>query len=213
MSDTTRTPEAVTIGAALSAPFPAVDVKWKAQAVKGNKALAVAFLDARLIQDRLDSVVGFENWRDSYQLLPDGSVRCRLSVRIGGRWVTKEDAGNPGKQADGGDRIKASYSNALKRAAVKFGIGRYLYKLPPAWVDYDPAKKQIVRPPQLPEWALPPKPALKPTPEDEHRARLTAAKTLSELEAVWFTVPKSLQPSLAPIKDARKTAVMQAVRV
>ncbi|MGH7226293.1 MAG: Rad52/Rad22 family DNA repair protein, partial [Gemmataceae bacterium] len=44
---------------------------------------------------------------------------------------------------------------ALKRAAVKFGIGRYLYRLPSQWVDYDPQKRQFARTPTLPPSALP----------------------------------------------------------
>jgi hypothetical protein len=38
---------------------------------------------------------------------------------------------------------------------VKFGVGRYLYRLPAQWVDYDPHKRQFVKPPQLPKAALP----------------------------------------------------------
>lgn len=219
MSETTRTPEAVTIGEALAAPFPPAEVKWKAQTVKGNRALAVAFIDARLIQDRLDEVLGVENWEDGYEVLPDGSVVCTLRCNIGGRWISKTDVGSPSDQPDGGDRLKAAFSDALKRAAVKFGVGRYLYRLPAAWVDYDPARKQIVQPPQLPAWARPksaepvrqpaPAPAPKPAPEDEYRTRLAVAKTLAELEAAWLAIPRSLQALLAPVKNERKTAVAQ----
>ncbi len=46
----------------------------------------------------------------------------------------------------------------LKRAAVKFGVGRYLYRLPSQWVDYDPQKRQFVRTPKLPPAALPRRP-------------------------------------------------------
>ena len=58
-------------------------------------------------------------------MLTDDCVVCRLFVRIGGDWVGKEDVGSPSEQPDDGDKRKASYSDALKRAAVKFGIGRY----------------------------------------------------------------------------------------
>ncbi len=75
---------------------------------------------------------------------------------MGGDWLTKVDVGGPSDQTDGGDRIKAAFSDALKRAAVKFGIGRYLYRLPQFWCDYDPRIKKIVKLPQLPAWALPP---------------------------------------------------------
>jgi hypothetical protein len=54
------------------------------------------------------------------------------------------------------DPLKGGVSDALKRAAVKFGVGRYLYKLGQTWVDLD--NNRIPRgwkPPQLPAWALP----------------------------------------------------------
>jgi hypothetical protein len=143
------------IAAALAAPFEPKEVKWKAQTVKNNRALAVAFVDARLVQDRLDEVLGVDGWQDLYDLVPDGSVVCRLRVRFGEKWVTKTDVGSTSEQPDAGDRLKAAFSDALKRAAVKFGIGRYLYRLPAQWVDYDPVKKQIVQPPQLPAFAIP----------------------------------------------------------
>jgi hypothetical protein len=129
--------------------------------VKNNRALAMAYIDARLIQDRLDEVLGVENWQDKYDILPDGSVMCRLRVRLGGRWITKSDVGSPSEQPDSGDRLKAAFSDALKRAAVKFGIGRYLYRLSAQWVDYDPVKKQLTQLPQLPAFALP-KPKVQP---------------------------------------------------
>ena len=49
--------------------------------------------------------------------------------------------------------MKAAFSDALKRAAVKFGVGRYLYRLPAQWLDYDSQKRQFARPPTLPDWA------------------------------------------------------------
>src|SRR5262249_44867130 len=61
----------------------------------------------------------------------------------------------------------AAFSDALKRAAVKFGVGRYLYRLPQQWCDYDPQKRRFVKEPALPESALPKpkKPAPKPEPK------------------------------------------------
>jgi hypothetical protein len=150
-----RDPLVRALTAALAAPFEPKDVKFKPQMVKGTRCLAMAYIDARLIQDRLDDVLGAENWEDAFKLLPDGSVMCRLRLKLGDRWITKTDVGSPSEQPDSGDRLKAAVSDALKRAAVKFGIGRYLYRLPAAWVDYDPVKKQIVQPPQLPSFAIP----------------------------------------------------------
>jgi hypothetical protein len=139
----------------LSAPFDPKDVKFKPQVVQGNRALALAYVDARVIQDRLDEVLGVEGWQDEYECLPDGTVVCRLRLRLGDTWVTKMDVGGPSEQPDGGDRMKAAFSDALKRAAVKFGVGRYLYRLAAQWVDYDPVKRQFARTPTLPPFAIP----------------------------------------------------------
>src|SRR5204862_948337 len=135
---------------ALSAPFDPREVRFKPAVVSGNRALALAYVDARVIQDRLDDVLGVTGWQDEYECLPDGSVVCRLRLRLGDEWITKMDVGGPSEQPDGGDRMKAAFSDALKRAAVKFGVGRYLYRLPSQWVDYDPLKRQFARTPTLP---------------------------------------------------------------
>lgn len=131
---------------ALAAPFHPSEVKHKPAVVKGNRALALHYVDARTIMERLDAVVGVAGWRDEYEFLPDGSCLCRLSLRIGDEWITKTDVGGESEQKDEGDRHKAAVSDALKRAAVKFGVGRYLYRLPNQWTDYDPASKTLRMP-------------------------------------------------------------------
>ena len=148
-------PSAKDVQEALAAFFDPKDVKFKPQMVKQNRALAMAYIDARLVMDRLDAAVGVGGWRTEYRELSGHSVECRLSLLIGGQWVTKADVGSPSEQPDEGDRMKAAYSDALKRAAVQFGIGRYLYRLPAQWRDYDPAKKQFAKPPAVPAWAVP----------------------------------------------------------
>jgi hypothetical protein len=139
----------------LAMPFAADEVKWKPQAVKGNRALAVCYIDARLVMDRLDEVFGVGGWKDEYTPLNNGAVLCQLSAKVGGEWVSRQDVGSESEQPDEHDRCKAAFSDALKRAAVKFGIGRYLYRLGHQWCDYDPVKKQFAGRPQLPKWALP----------------------------------------------------------
>jgi hypothetical protein len=194
-----RDPQLQALAAALSAPFDPKDVKFKPQMVKNNRCLAMAYIDARLIQDRLDEVLGVENWQDQYDMLTDGSVMCRLRVKLGGRWITKTDVGSPSEQPDSGDRLKAAFSDALKRAAVKFGIGRYLYRLAAQWVDYDPVKKQIMQPPQLPAFALPKRKAVKPMPEarkDEEAKpapRVEVGKSIHALPATGAELHRRLQ--------------------
>jgi len=140
---------------ALAEPFERDEVKFKPQSVKGNRALALAYVDVRVIQDRLDDVLGVDGWQDEYSVLTDMSVVCKLRLKIGKRWITRMDVGSQSEQPDGGDRMKAAFSDALKRAAVKFGMGRYLYRLSAQWVDYDPVKKVFPTPPKLPPFALP----------------------------------------------------------
>lgn len=139
----------------LAKPFDPSLVRFKPAVVSGNRALALAYVDARAIQDRLDNVLSPVNWQDDYEAMPDGSVICRLRIRVEGEWITKTDVGSPSEQPDSGDRMKAAFSDALKRAAVKFGIGRYLYRFPAQWLDYDPQRRQFLRQPRLPDFAIP----------------------------------------------------------
>ena len=59
---------------AFARPFNPAAVKWKPSVVRQNRALALAYIDARLVMERLDRVVHIDGWRDEYTLLPDGSV-------------------------------------------------------------------------------------------------------------------------------------------
>jgi hypothetical protein len=128
-------------------------VRFKPGAVSGSRALAVPYVTARDVMDRLDRVLGPAGWTVRYSPLEGGNVVCTLAVRLAGEWVEKSDVGGPSGQPDEGDRVKAAFSDALKRAAVAWGVGRYLYRLPQQWCDYDPRKRQWVRPPSLPQAA------------------------------------------------------------
>ena len=151
----------------LQAPFPAHLVGWKPQSFTKDRsrALLLAYVDARDVQDRLDRVCGIGGWRTEYVQVGPHSVECRLSLRLGDEWVTKADVGSTSDQPDEGDRLKAAYSDGFKRAAVAWGIGRYLYRLDAVWADYDPVKKKFTGTPDLPAWA---KPAPKAAPKPAH---------------------------------------------
>jgi hypothetical protein len=136
-----------------------------------------------VIQDRLDDVLGVSGWQDEYECLPDGSVVCRLHLRLGDEWITKMDVGGQSEQPDEGDRKKAAFSDALKRTAVKFGIGRYLYRLPSQWCDYDPQKKQFTRTPALPPTILPPKPGALPSPPSKREAKALPSEPTTQSRA------------------------------
>jgi len=141
--------------ARLSAPFHPDDIEWRAGATNSDKtkALALAYITSRAVMDRLDEVVGPENWRDEYKPGPAGGVVCGLSLRIDAEWVAKWD----GAENTEFEAIKGGLSDAFKRAGYKWGIGRYLYRLESVWVPCELRGKTVVlkNTPTLPAWALP----------------------------------------------------------
>jgi hypothetical protein len=147
--------DAQRITQALSAPFAVADVRFRPSHVADKQALAVPYVDVRAVMDRLDQVLGVDGWQDEYTVLPGGSVMCRLRARVGEAWVVKADVGARSEQPDAGDRDKAAFSDALKRAAVKFGVGRYLYRVPGQWVEWDAPRRRFAKRPALPPWAVP----------------------------------------------------------
>jgi hypothetical protein len=109
--------------AALAAPFSAQETRVRTQANR-----QVQYITARTAMNRLDSILGPENWWDEYTP-GENSVLCRLTVRLpDGTTLTKADAGGYAGMPDQGDDDKSGFSDAFKRAAVKFGVGRYLYR-------------------------------------------------------------------------------------
>src|SRR4051794_27781588 len=123
--------------AALAAPFDGHEVKIRSS--QGGRQLH--YITARTAMNRLDSVLGPENWWDEFLPL-ENSVICKLTLRLpDGSTVTKADAGGYAGMADSGDDDKSGFSDAFKRAAAKFGIARYLYREGvPAFVrDREPA--------------------------------------------------------------------------
>ena len=155
----------------LAEPFPAEDIEWRIQSsgMSGGDpwARVLAYVTARAIMNRLDEVVGPENWKASYTHLASG-VMCHLSIRIEREtdmyWVEKSD----GAAETAVEAFKGGISSALKRAGAVWGIGRYLYKLESGFAECDKDAKRFPnygktkdgiafswRAPELPEWALP----------------------------------------------------------
>lgn len=104
----------------LTRPFDQLEVKWRL----GGRSMALAYIDARVVMDRLDDVCGPENWQTSH-ICADGKTICRIGIKIGDEWIWKSDgAGDTKIEAD-----KGAVSDSIKRAAVNWGIGRYLYQV------------------------------------------------------------------------------------
>lgn len=141
----------------LREPFAASDIEWKPGAVTRDKkkALAMAYLTNRAIQDRLDDVCGPANWKNTFKAGPDGGVLCGIAVNVTGdplapHWVVKWD----GAENTEFESVKGGLSGAMKRAAVQWGIGRYLYDLPSVWVPLD-ERGRFAEAPRIPPAFLP----------------------------------------------------------
>jgi hypothetical protein len=119
----TKYPE---IFAALAAPFDSHEIKVKT--VTGRQ---MHYITARTAMNRLDTVLGPECWSNETVPLCDGtnSYLCKLTITLpGGETVTKAAIGGGGKPEEAGGKPKAGDSDSFKRAAVLFGVARYLYR-------------------------------------------------------------------------------------
>ncbi len=135
------------IGAQLRAPFDptAVDFRPQGNPNSSGKAQAVCYIDARVVADRLDAVVGPGAWSFHYEplIVEKGEIQlAKGALTIHG--ITKEDVGDGSNFATS----KGCVSDALKRAAVLWGVGRYLYEIESEWVTLDQHKRipdEVVR--------------------------------------------------------------------
>ena len=126
----------------LAKPFAAAAIKWRVGSTTQDKkrGLALAYIDARDVMQRLDDVVGVVNWQDEYVDSPSGRVFCKLSILVDGNWICKSDAAGDTDVAG----LKGGVSDAFKRAAVKWGIGRDLYSMKSQWVEIVPRGRSFV---------------------------------------------------------------------
>lgn len=123
---------------ALGKPFAAKDVSWRLQYVDKDKlqGFAVPYLDARAISERLDSVVSQLRWKDSYtpwhSVDKKSSQLCTIFIYDDElkEWIGKTD----GAENSDIEPVKGGLSDAFKRAAVKWNIGRYMYSFEAVWV-------------------------------------------------------------------------------
>lgn len=157
---------------ALQKPFPAEDIEWRVQrAVRtqyGDKAMVLAYVTNRAIMERLDQVFGVAGWKNDYEEWRDKGVKCNISCKVDGEWVSKSD----GADTTDIEATKGGFSASMKRAAVQWGIGRYLYNLTENKVDVNPKGQNYINSkikaqgkdewikgywntPILPAWALP----------------------------------------------------------
>ena len=153
----------------LDEPFATEDIEWRIQQAgkRGETVWAkvLAYVTNRAIMKRLDEVCGKAGWRNEYRDIPNnGGVECGISIKVDGEWITKWDAAENTQV----EAVKGGRSGAMKRAAVQWGIGRYLYLLDEGFATVSKERRQgysyakskeagifYWAPPQLPQWALP----------------------------------------------------------
>lgn len=137
----------------LAEPFPPEKVEYRIGATTRDKkkGMALAYIDARDVMDRLDEVCGPENWQRRYSHAHNKTI-CEIGIRVDD-WVWKADgAGDTDVEAE-----KGAISTAFKRAAVNWGIGRYLYDMGSPWVDIEEKGNSHVFTKQSLEWLRSPK--------------------------------------------------------
>lgn len=132
---------------ALAAPFPPDRISWRVGSTTQDKSkgMALAYIDARDVMGRLDAVCGPSGWQATYPHA-NGKTVCSIGVKCDDEWVWKADgAGDTDYEAE-----KGALSDSFKRAAVRWGIGRYLYDLPSPWVEIDARGRSfVIREPEL----------------------------------------------------------------
>jgi hypothetical protein len=128
--------------AELAAPFADSQISWRVGSTTQDKTkgMALAYIDARDVMGRLDEVCGVNGWQDRYDNAGNGKTCCAIGIRIDGEWIWKSDgAGDTDFEAD-----KGAFSDSFKRAAVRWGVGRYLYGIPSKWVEIEARGKSFV---------------------------------------------------------------------
>ena len=157
--------------AALAEPFAKSEISTRS----GGGGRTLSYITARTVANRFDTVVGPENWRMRYRVETitgwGSAVICTIEVRIGGEWVGKEDAGGFKEMTEGPrgksvrdeeNTVKTGFSDALKRSACMWGVGRELYN--DGVADFGPETTEGLPSQARPPHAREPEPTRKPAP-------------------------------------------------
>tara|TARA_R110000796_G_scaffold139210_1_gene255305 strand:+ start:55 stop:537 length:483 start_codon:yes stop_codon:yes gene_type:complete len=109
-----------------------IDFKWRVQSSTQYGANCVAYIDSRQVQDLLDEVMGVGDWQCKFEEHKN-NMFCSIGINVNWgtnmegdakpNWVWKSDCGTESQV----EKQKGEASDAFKRAAVMWGIGRFLY--------------------------------------------------------------------------------------
>lgn len=180
---------------ALSQPFDAKDIEWRAGSTSRDKkrAQALPYADVRVYESRLDDVLG-PNWSCSFVTWGEQRIICELTLTLDGAPITRSSTG----EFDSGDKIAqgtTAEAQAFKRACSRFALGRFIYSIPVQWVGYDEQTRKLTETPQLPRnmsapvaKAAPPKVA----PQEPKLSAQRAEAMSREMEKLGLTKREQL---------------------
>jgi hypothetical protein len=120
----------------LSAPFPKdkIGIKVATISKQGDKAMLVPYLQHTYVADRIEEVD--PSWSSAIISETYGQKGCATSMALTIKGVTRANVGE-------GDEPKGAASDALKRCAMLFGIGRDFYDSGRSWVPYDEGRDKF----------------------------------------------------------------------
>lgn len=108
------------------------EIEWRYQsATKNGKIIVVPYITNRCVMERFDRQFGWAAWQNEIEEIKDGFL-CRITVRLpDGETITKTD----GASRTDIEPVKGGISDAMKRCAVQFGLGRNLYTYPKVFIE------------------------------------------------------------------------------
>lgn len=193
--------------------------KWRVQSTNQYGSNCVAYIDARDVQDLLDDVVGAENWQVKYSE-HKGNLFASIGIHVDSdrKFIWKSDCGTESQV----EKQKGEASDAFKRAAVMWGIGRFLYSLDIIKIKEVIQKNNKYYPAHNGEqiWDInkhcnnlrsskpkptPPKPVIN---IERLKTRLEACKTVEELGKTY----KSFTPAEQKATSKITTAIKQLIK-
>lgn len=105
-----------------------INFKWRVQSAypksQPTMVIMIPYIDARDVQERLDTVIGASGWQNKYEQIGN-SLHCSIGIKIDNEWVWKSDRG----VASQTEKEKGEASDAFKRCAVMWGINRDAYQV------------------------------------------------------------------------------------
>lgn len=201
-----------------------IPYKWRVQSFSEYKpeATCVAYIDARDVMDLLDEVCSPENWQDDYKVV-DGKLFAGIGIKKEDIWIWKWDTGTESNV----EKEKGQVSDSFKRAAVKWGIGRFLYSLEIKRVAAN--EKKTTNPKNYPYpvdasgkriWNLTKhfqttttsnKTAQTTTPPSKPKqplidfaSKINACTDLEQLKTVWQAIPPEQKTWFTEVKEEKK---------